>query len=323
MLILVEWTVGNSLYGPGYDDMPPPKTSEQALYIYVSESLRKALNSLKADSRLKSAKKAPRMTYRKLMRRMIEEVSASDKLEAAVRSYFLDHNSRPADSNQTIKIRICQDEETLALASALAFRIRGTGNISEVCRLIIRYYVDHSLVHGLVSSLKAESNKIVVAADQAKAMVVPFVESPRISLMRRGYGDHREKTKYIATSFYLDTETVDLLAEFVQRMHVKSIAFTSQLIEQYLADDIRFKILKDSDVLLEDPPSSKSSVVKRFNFTKETNALLEDLCVNVLASSNKSAMIRALIKVEAGLQGIRGKRRTKRIHAPKRAVGGK
>jgi hypothetical protein len=58
---------------------------------------------------------------------------------------------------------------------------------------------------------------------------------------------------------------------------------------------------------LEDPPSSKSIVVKRFNFTKETNALLEDLCVNVLASSNKSAMIRALIKVEAELQGIRGK----------------
>ena len=85
--------------------MPPPKTSEQALYFYVSESLRKALNSLKADSRLKSANKAPRMTYRKLMRRMIEEVSASEKLETAIRSYFLDHNSRPADSNQTIKIR--------------------------------------------------------------------------------------------------------------------------------------------------------------------------------------------------------------------------
>jgi hypothetical protein len=179
------------------------------------------------------------------------------------------------------------------------------------------------LVHGLVSSLKAESNKIVVAADQAKAMVVPFVEFPRISLMRRGYGDQREKTNYIATSFNLDTETVDLLAELVLRMQVKSLALTSQLIEQYLADDIRFKTLRDSDVLLEDPPSSKSIVVKRFNFTKETNALLEDLCVNVLASSNKSAMIRALIKVEAGLQGIRGKRRTKRIHAPKRAVGGK
>ena len=39
----------------------------------------------------------------------------------------------------------------------------------------------------------------------------------------------------------------------------------------------------------------------------------KNLCVNVLASSNKSAMIRALIKVEAELQGIRGKRRTKRI----------
>jgi hypothetical protein len=48
--------------------------------------------------------------------------------------------------------------------------------------------------------------------------------------------------------------------------------------------------------------------VKRFNFTTETNSLLEDLCLNILASSNKSAMIRALIKVEAELQGIRGKR---------------
>ena len=304
--------MNKSLHGPGHDDMRQPKTSEQALYIYVSESLRKALNVLKDDSRLKSAKKAPRMTYRKLMRRMIEEVSADDKLVTAIQSYLLDHSSSLAESNQTIKIRICQDAQTLALASALAFRIRGTGNISEVCRLIIRYYVDHSLVHGLVSSLKAESNKNVVAADQADAMVAPFVEVPRIALMRKGYRDQPEKTKYIATSFYLDTETVDLLAVFVQRMHVKSIALTSQLIEQYLADDIRFKILKDSDVLLEAPPSSKSSVVKRFNFTSETNALLEDLCFNVLASSNKSAMIRALIKVEAELQGIRGKRRIKR-----------
>jgi hypothetical protein len=303
--------------------MRPPKTNEQALYIYVNESLRKALNLLKADSRLKSAKKAPRMTYRKLMRRMIEEVSADDRLVTAIQSYFLDHSSSLAESNQTIKIRIYRDEQTMALASALAFRIRGTGNISEVCRLIIRYYIDHSLVHGLVSSLKAESNRIAVAADQADAMVAPFVEVPRIALMRRGYGNQREKPEYIPTSFYLDTETVDLLAVFVQRMHVKSIPLTSQLIEQYLADDIRFKILRDSDVLLEDAPSSKSIVVKRFNFTKETHALLEELCVKILASSNKSAMIRALIKVEAELQGIRGKRRTKRIHAPKRAVGGK
>jgi len=73
--------------------------------------------------------------------------------------------------------------------------------------------------------------------------------------MRRAYGDHREENQiHIATSFYLDTETVDLLAEFVQRMHVKSIAFTSQLIEQYLADDIRFKNSQDSDVLIGRPP---------------------------------------------------------------------
>ena len=309
--------------------MPPPKTSEQALYIYVSESLRNALNSLKNDSRLKSAKKTPRMTYRKLMRRMLEEVSANEKLEEAIRSYFLDHSSSLADSNQTIKIRICQDEETRALASALAFRICGTGSMSEVCRLIIRYYVDHSLARGLVSSLKAEPKKIVVAADQAEGMVVPFVDASYISMMRerKDLGDQGEEAKYIATSFNLDIETVDLIAELVKSMHVKYLALTSQLIEQYLADDTRFKILRESDVLLEDPPSSKSIVVKRFNFTQETNSLLEDLCVNILASSNKSAMIRALIKVEAELQGIRGKKRAKRhlgrTRVSKRAVRSK
>ena len=296
--------------------MPPPKTSEQALYIYVSESLRNALNSLKNDSRLKSAKKTPRMTYRKLMRRMLEEVSANEKLEEAIRSYFLDHSSSLADSNQTIKIRICQDEETRALASALAFRICGTGSMSEVCRLIIRYYVDHSLARGLVSSLKAESNTIAVATDQPEVMAVPFINSSYVALMRerKGLTDQDGEVEYITTSFNLDIETVDLIAELVKRMHVKYLALTSQLIEQYLADSKRFKILRDSDVLLEDPPSSNSIVVKRFNFTTETNALLEDLCINILASSNKSAMIRALIKVEAELQGLRATPQSKRHH---------
>lgn len=290
--------------------MSLPKTSEQALYIYVSESLQEALNALKNDARLKSAKKAPRMTYRKLMRRMLEEVSASDKLAEAIRAYYLDHTSSLADSNQTIKIRICQDEETRSLASELAFRICGTGSMSEVCRLIIRYYVDHSTVHGLISSLKEEPNKTVVPADRSDAVVFPFVDASYLSLMRdrKGIDDKDDEVVYIATSFNLDTETVDLLAELVKTMHVKYLALTTHLIEQYLADDKRFKILRESDVLLEAPPSSKSIVVKRFNFTTETNSLLEDLCLNILASSNKSAMIRALIKVEAELQGIRGKR---------------
>ena len=75
--------------------MPSPKTTEQALYIYVSDGLRKNLKSLKADSGL---------TYRKLTRRMIEEVSANERLEEAIRSYFLDHNSNWDDSNKTIKV---------------------------------------------------------------------------------------------------------------------------------------------------------------------------------------------------------------------------
>ena len=291
--------------------MPSPKTTEQALYIYVSDGLRKNLKSLKADSGL---------TYRKLTRRMIEEVSANERLEEAIRSYFLDHNSNWEDSNQTIKIKISQDDETLALASALAFRICGTGSISEVCRLIIRYYVDHALVRGLLSSLNAEPKNIVPAADRLPSMVVPFVDRS-IVMGKRADGDQTEEIEYIATSFNLDIETVDLLAELVKTTHVKYLALMSQLIEQYLADDARFKILSESDVLLEDPPSSESIVVKRFNFTTDIDALLEYLCENVLASKNKSAMIRALIKVEAELQGLRGKKKNKR--RPRRPAPGR
>ena len=291
--------------------MPSPKTTEQALYIYVSDGLRKNLKSLKADSGL---------TYRKLTRRMIEEVSANERLEEAIRSYFLDHNSNWEDSNQTIKIKISQDDETLALASALAFRICGTGSISEVCRLIIRYYVDHALVRGLLSSLNAEPKNIVPAADRLPSMVVPFVDRS-IVMGKRADGDQTEEIEYIATSFNLDIETVDLLAELVKTTHVKYLALMSQLIEQYLADDARFKLLSESDVLLEDPPSSESIVVKRFNFTTDIDALLEYLCENVLASKNKSAMIRALIKVEAELQGLRGKKKNKR--RPRRPAPGR
>jgi hypothetical protein len=291
--------------------MPSPKTTEQALYIYVSDGLRKNLKSLKADSGL---------TYRKLTRRMIEEVSANERLEEAIRSYFLDHNSNWEDSNQTIKVKISQDDETLALASALAFRICGTGSISEVCRLIIRYYVDHALVRGLLSSLNAEPKNIVPAADRLPSMVVPFVDRS-IVMGKRADGDQTEEIEYIATSFNLDIETVDLLAELVKTTHVKYLALMSQLIEQYLADDARFKILSESDVLLEDPPSSESIVVKRFNFTTDIDALLEYLCENVLASKNKSAMIRALIKVEAELQGLRGKKKNKR--RPRRPAPGR
>jgi hypothetical protein len=251
---------------------------------------------------------------------MIEEVSANERLEEAIRSYFLDHNSNWEDSNQTIKIKISQDDETLALASALAFRICGTGSISEVCRLIIRYYVDHALVRGLLSSLNAEPKNIVPAADRLPSMVVPFVDRS-IVMGKRADGDQTEEIEYIATSFNLDIETVDLLAELVKTTHVKYLALMSQLIEQYLADDARFKLLSESDVLLEDPPSSESIVVKRFNFTTDIDALLEYLCENVLASKNKSAMIRALIKVEAELQGLRRKKKSKRC--PRRPTPGR
>jgi len=280
---------------------PNPKTSEQALYIYVKPDLRDSLKSLKDQSGL---------TYRKLTRRMIEEVSAHELLEEAIRSYFLNRSSGWTDSSPIKKVRVAADDETLALASALAFRICGTGSISEVCRLIIRYYVDHSLVDGLMSTLQEAPKKIVAAAEMAATAVVPFV--PRAAITKIDDGAADKETEYIATSFNLDVETVDLLASLVKTMRVKYLELVSQLIEQYLADDARFKILSESDVLLEDPPSSESLVMKRFNFTTDIDALLEYLCETVLASTNKSAMIRALIKVEAELQGLREKPQSKR-----------
>ena len=277
------------------------KTSEQALYIYVNDDLRDGLKSLKFQYRL---------NYRKLTRRMIEEVSANDLLEEAIRSYFLERSSSWTDSNKISKIRVHQNDETLALASALAFRICGTGSISEVCRLIIRYYVDHSRVRGLMSTLQEAPKKIVAAAEMAATAVVPFV--PRVARTKIEDGAAEKETEYIATSFNLDVETVGLLASLVKTMRVKYLELVSQLIEQYLADDARFKILSESDVLLEDPPRSESIVMKRFNFTTDIDALLEYLCETVLASTNKSAMIRALIKVEAELQGLREKPQSKR-----------
>jgi hypothetical protein len=241
---------------------------------------------------------------------MIEEVSANDLLEEAIRSYFLDRSSSWTDSNKINKIRVHQNDETLALASALAFRICGTGSISEVCRLIIRYYVDHSRVGGLMSTLQEAPKKIVAAAEMAATAVVPFV--PRVARTKIEDGAAEKETEYIATSFNLDVETVGLLASLVKTMRVKYLELVSQLIEQYLADDARFKILSESDVLLEDPPRSESIVMKRFNFTTDIDALLEYLCETVLASTNKSAMIRALIKVEAELQGLREKPQSKR-----------
>ena len=176
---------------------------------------------------------------------MIEEVSANERLEEAIRSYLLDHICR-ADRNQTIKIRICQDEETLALASALAFRICGhrqhfrgvPRNHSLLCR-------SRACPRPNVLIESCAQRKVVAVADRVPAStIVQFVDS--LSQRKKKSNASRcrdEGVEYIATSFNLDTETVDLLAELVKTMHVKYLALMSELIEQYMADDVRYKIL--------------------------------------------------------------------------------
>ena len=284
--------------------MPSPKAKHYALYIYSNhDDLRGKLEALRDHSGL---------TFRTLTRRMFEEVHAQPRLEEAIRSEFLQNGSDPIDGNRPRTIRIAHDEETLALASALAFRICGSGSVSEVSRLIVRYYAAHASVDGsLVSSLQIEPKKIAVG-DSAPNPAVPFL-TPPTKLARNKPGDpESEKTKYIATSYNLDIESVELLDGMVPRMHLKPLALVSQLIEQYIADDLRYKVLTESDVVVEPAPRSQDIVVKRFNFTDEVSAQLSYLCKKVLFSKNKSAMIRILIKVEAELQELRGKNRRRR-----------
>ena len=172
----------------------------------------------------------------------------------------------------------------------------------------------------MVSAAELLESEIPVAAElmtreMGKTFAAAKGEAAKCAMTMRYFAEHASvflETEYIATSFNLDVETVGLLASLVKTMRVKYLDLVSQLIEQYLADDARFKILSESDVLLEDPPSSESLVMKRFNFTTDIDALLEYLCEAVLASTNKSAMIRALIKVEAELQGLREKPQSKR-----------
>jgi hypothetical protein len=284
--------------------MPSPKAKHYALYIYSNhDDLRGKLEALRDHYGL---------TFRNLTRRMFEEVHAQPRLEEAIRSEFLQNGSDPIDGNRPRTIRIAHDEETLALASALAFRICGSGSVSEVSRLIVRYYAAHASADGsLVSSQQIKSKKNA-AGGSTPNPAVPFLSPPPKQTRNRPGDPESKKTKYVATSYNLDVESVDLLTAMVPRLHLKPLALVSQLIEQYIADDLRYKVLTNSDVLVEAPPLSEDIVVKRFNFTDEVRAQLSYLCKKVLFSKNKSAMIRILIKVEAELQELRGKNRRRR-----------
>jgi predicted DNA-binding protein len=274
--------------------MPSPKTRPPDLSIYSSsDDLRNSLKSLRKKSGL--------LTYQTLMRRMIEHVSVDEHLEEAIRAYYVANSPRWINGKNPITIRFRLDEDTLDLARALAFRICAKGSLSEVGRVIVRYYASHTRVPGLISSLQEEPKNNIAAAERVQPAIIPF--EPRKK-------KKEEEVVYKATSFNLDTETAKLLAELVQTTHTKSMALVSQLIEEYLADDDRFTVLRHSDALLEEHPASKDIVLKRFNFTERINDLLLDLTKKVLFNKNKSAMLRALIKVEAELQGLRWKENT-------------
>jgi len=112
--------------------MQASTTNLTAIYVYSNNNnVKTLLQKLKTKSGL---------PYCKMLRQMIWDLSASDRLRRRVKSHFekWGANWNPAGSPNHIRIR--QDHETISLASVLSFQICGSGNLSEFARLLFRFY---------------------------------------------------------------------------------------------------------------------------------------------------------------------------------------
>jgi hypothetical protein len=225
---------------------------------------------------------------------MIEEVSASDRLRKKVLAHYNQFGATWKDKGLRKVIRISQDEETIALASALAFQLCGNGSLSELGRLLIRFYAVERGAAAMCANLSESSKSKVALSTIIKANVVTIRP-------RGAQGDSEPK---IASSFTLDEETVSLLGLLIQRMHMKSNELVSHLVEKYAANEDLLKDLRQSPAW-DEQVSAQHTVLKRFNFSHQIDSLLVHLSYTTLGCLNKSAMIRALIRIESDLQELR------------------
>jgi hypothetical protein len=269
-----------------------PQEREQhlsAVYIYS--------NNNEFQELLKTLKERTGLTYRKLLRQMIEEVSASKQLRKKVQAHYNSFGATWRDEGARKLVRISQDEKTIALASALAFQLCGNGSLSELVRLLVRFYAAEGVPVG----------KYVTSTQDPEALADDPI-SPKnnvVSIRQHSSQEGEEETKEtkIPSSFTLDVETVALLGMLVQSMQMKNNELVSFLIEKYAANEDLL------DQLCQSPAwaaqiAAVNTVIKRFNFSETIESLLTDISFTTIGASNKSAMIRALIRIEADLRGL-------------------
>ncbi|RZU29084.1 hypothetical protein [Edaphobacter modestus] len=268
--------------------MPKKKTDDPAVYIYSSNNeLQRILKTLQENSRL---------TYRQLLRQMIEEVSASDKLREKVAAYYRQFGPDWETPGPRTIIRISQDENTIALASVLAFELCGTGSVAKLARLLVRFYATERKME---LQPTPTHKKLTPRRDLKKKVAVSNIVPIR-SKGTQGIGGEPK----IAMSFNLDIETDELLRQLMQVHHKKGNHLVSFLAEKYAADEKHIKAIRKS-VVEESEDGTKRAVLKRINLTEIADSLITHLSFASIGSSNKSAMIRALIRLEAAAQKLR------------------
>jgi hypothetical protein len=228
---------------------------------------------------LKTMKERSGLTYRQLLRQMIEQVSASEELREKVKAYYNSFGAPCSGPRKLIEISL--DDQTIALASSLAYQLLGKGHLSELGRLLIRYYA--------TKGPKALAHQPIFPKNNVVSIRQPISQ-----------GDDTPK---IATSYRLDVETVALLGMLVQSMQMKNNELLSYLIQKYKADEDLFDQLRRSPAWVAQI-AAVDPVIKRFNLSPKIESLLTKLSYKTLGTSNRSAMIRALIRIEADLQGL-------------------
>jgi hypothetical protein len=268
----------------------PEREREYDISIYSNnEDLQDVLKALKEESGL---------SYRKLLRQMIEEVSASERLRKKVLDHYNTYGANWTDDGERTVVRITLDEPTFALATALAFQLCGTGKLSELGRLLIRFYeAEGDSVRKYVKSTDRLSIQVVQASLPKRSNVVSIR-----SHGKKGDGKTETPPKK-PTSVTLDEETVSLLGMLVQSMHMRNNDLVSHLIEKYAANEHKLKVLHKSPAW-EAQISAVNTVIKRFNFGEQIEHLMTSVSYRAIGTTNKSAMIRAFIRIEADLRGL-------------------
>jgi hypothetical protein len=260
-----------------------------AIYIYS--------NNREFLKLLGTLKKRTGLTYRKLLRQMIEEVSASELLREKVQAHYDSFGATWKDEGAKKRklVRISQDEKTIALASDLAFQLCN-GSLSELVRLLIRFYAAEGVTVGEYISSTQDPKALADEPISPKNNVVSIRQ-------HSSEGEDEPKEPKIPSSFTLDVETVALLGMLVQSMQMKSQELVSFLIEKYAANDDLLEELCQAPAWAAQI-AAVNTVIKRFNFSETIESLLSDISYATIGASNKSAMIRALIRIEADLRGL-------------------